>query len=174
MQERKYALKNLATIKEALDNFEICIPNIPNQKLNKLQINKQINPINRFDKELKNQPTRKHEIPQLNLILKQQNVTKLIKLNKFKHYTIKQNLKKTIFNNAVLKKNKKIKNFNLNYNINIILKNLIIQNFEFFPVHLIINIKYQYVYTAQKYNLKIKDISFNKITHEHIKFLIYT
>jgi hypothetical protein len=164
MQERNFWIKSLAETKILIEDFESWIPLINSEELLSLQLNQQINPIYRFDKEIFDiveKPKNWLWFKKENQSLKNRNLLNLnniffFKLNTLKRFYSRSILEKTLQTIKLKKiKDKKIKItqiLNLN-SFKLILKDLLIQTWEKISCNIISNLFFRYSFILQKRNI---------------------
>ena len=160
MQGKHFWNKSLAEVKTLLDEYSVWNPYISNKNLYKMQLNFQINPINRFDKEIGlniNKPNNWKWFKKENKFLLNRNNSLVFNLSFFKNVTLKRIYSKNILNLIIRKfKKKKIiqkkEFFNL-YIFKLIIKDLLIQTWEKFPKNLLINLKFRFSFFFQTFKI---------------------
>ena len=169
MQGKKQWITNLATVRTLLEEYNTSASALATKNLYATQLNYEINPLQRFDKELNTnlqKPVNWAWFKKSSFFLTEKNVSFKKFFLETKNITLKKLYSRNILNlifTRLTKVNKK-KMFNFTF-LKVILKDLLIQTWENFPRNLIINIRFRFSYVFQYPKISLissyKDIGTN-------------
>jgi len=155
-QERNFWFQSLSEVKVLIEEYNVGLPIMSLKQINNMQINPQINPIYRFDKEIKKIPLSLslnwNWLRNENKILSNTSIKALQFLAKFKHKTLKRFYTKSIFEKLLNKINKKLphKYFVQIQVLKQIIKDLLVQTWQNFPKNIIVNLALRFIYVISK------------------------
>jgi hypothetical protein len=177
MQGKRFWNKRLGTVQSVLTEYETWNPYISTKNLYQLQLNFEINPINRFDKEIGlnlMKPNNWKWFRKENSFLKNRNTLLNFNLTTFKNLTLKQIYTKNLLEittNRLIPRTKKANSLFFNFQIfKLIIKDLLIQTWEKFPKNLLINSKLRFTCFFQPFKMNFNFYSENLNINGRINF----